>query len=83
MVLSAHDLWSHISRSAGGVLGIVWIPHTGDTEVGSAEIALLIEYEVLRFDVSMECAVSMEILKSQNDASDEEFCHQTNSLVCS
>lgn len=51
--LLAHDLGCHVARSAGGIFRVVWVPDTGDTEVGDLEVAFLIEYKIFRFDITM------------------------------
>lgn len=48
-------------------MSIIWIPDPGNTEICGSEIALFIKDEVFRFDVSMESAVVMEVLKSENN----------------
>lgn len=67
MILSAHYFRCHIAWGSWGVLSIIWIPDPGNTEICGSEIALFIKDEVFRFDVSMESAVVMEVLKSENN----------------
>lgn len=63
MVLSTHNLRSHISRRAGRVLSIIWIPDTCDTKISGPEISLIIKDEIFRLDVAMQRAVMMEVLE--------------------
>jgi len=54
MVLTAHDLGSHIARSATGLAGVVGRQDPCYTEIGQAKIALVVKDEILRLDVSMD-----------------------------
>lgn len=73
MVLPAHDLGSHITRRARSLLRVVWTPLPRDSKVCNPQIAVLLEDEVLRLDVSVYYVIAMDELKSQYDASRKEF----------
>jgi hypothetical protein len=49
------------------------IESLGDSKVCQSGIALFVEDNVLRLDVSMDDALAMKILKSQNHASNNEL----------
>lgn len=72
VVLPAHHLRSHVAGSARGILGVVRVPHSRDSEVCGPEVAVGIEDEVLRFDVAVECAVGVEVLERQDNTGDEK-----------
>ena len=73
VVLAAHHFGCHITRSARCVLGILWVKNSCNTEVGNPQIPLIVKNKVLRFDVSMQNAVLVKILKRHQHARAEEF----------
>lgn len=74
MILSAHNLGSciyllnekptHISWCARGVLGVVRVPHSRDSKISHSHIALVIKYQVFRFDISVQNALPMKKLQA-------------------
>jgi hypothetical protein len=73
MILAAHDLWSHIAGSTTSVSVIVWFDNTGNTQVCGTQVALVIKDQILRFDVAVDNIIEMEILKSNQNASDKKL----------
>jgi len=73
VILPAHDLGCHIARSTRGVVGVVRSPHSRDAKVCYADVAIVIEKQVLRLDIPMYDSTIMHVLKSNNDTSDEEL----------
>ena len=78
MILTAHDLGSHVARRARCVLRIFWVPQTGDTQIGDSEVAVFVEDEVLRLDVTVQDGVLVQVLKAEKHASDEELYRFSN-----
>ena len=74
MILSAHYLWSHVTRRSTGVLLVLRIPDSSNTKICDSEVAILIKNEVLWLNVSVNDALIMNILEALDDASGEEFC---------
>lgn len=74
MGLLAHDLGRHVAWSAGRVLGVVRVPHSSDTQVSDLKVAIRVENQVFRFDVSMQDTLLVQVLQSEEHAGDEEPC---------
>lgn len=72
MRLSAHDLRRHVTRRARRIFLVLRIPYSRDTEVSDLKIAITVKDEVLGLDITMQNALLMEILESQQHASNEE-----------
>ena len=53
VILTAHDFRSHVAWGARRVLGVLWVPATGNSEIGDSQIAILVKDEVLRLDISV------------------------------
>ena len=84
MVLSTHHFRSHVSRRAGRVLRVIWIPDACDAKISGPQISLIVKDEVFGLDVSMQRAVMMEVLERQDNAGYEEFLDEVETiLVCS
>lgn len=73
MILSTHHFWCHIPRSPRCVFLVLRVPDTSDTEVSDPKVAILVKYEILRLDVTVDNALVMNIFKSLNDTGSEEF----------
>jgi hypothetical protein len=73
VLIPGNDFWSHVARSSRGVLLVVGRVYPGDAHVGQPEIAFRIEDQILRFDVSVEDTVIMQVLQAEGDAADEKF----------
>lgn len=73
MILSTHDLRSHISRRSWRVLRILRCPLSRDTKVGDSHVTVRIHEQVLRFNISMNDTVVVHVLKTDYAASNEEF----------
>ena len=73
MILPAHDLRSHVARRARSVVGVVGGPNPGNAHVGDVHVALLVEQQVLRLDVSVDHAISMHIVQAHKYASHKEL----------
>ena len=64
MVLPTHDLGCHIPRRSRRVLRVLRVPESGDTQICDPHVAIHIEYQVLRLDVSVKNCVFVEIFKT-------------------
>ncbi len=73
MVLPAHDLRRHVARRAAGLLGVVGAPDPSDAEVRQPQVAMGVEDQVLRLDVTVQDASLVDVLQGDEDARDEEF----------
>ena len=65
VILSTHNFGSHVARSATGVLGVLRVPNSGNTQVSNSQVAVLVENQVFRLNVSMEDAVLVQVFETQ------------------
>lgn len=73
MVLPAHDLWSHITWSAAGILFIFGIPNSSYAEVCNSDVSFVIEYQIFRLDVPVDYTIIMKIFQTMDDTGCEEL----------
>ena len=73
VILAAHDFGSHISGRARGVLGVLRIPQTCNTQICDPQIAILVKDKVLRLNITMQDGILVKIFEAQKHASDKEF----------
>ena len=66
MVLSAHHLWSHVSRSATGLTRVVGRQDPCHTEISQTKVAFVVKDEILRLDVPMDDELCVDSLKGVN-----------------
>ena len=69
MIESQHNFRSHVTRRARSVLSVLRAPDASNSEVCDAQIAIAVDDQVFRFDVSMNDLLLMNILKSRNKTS--------------
>ena len=81
MVLSAHDFWCHVARSARRVFGVLRIPEAGNSEVCNSQETIFVKDEVLRLDVSVKNGILMQVLKAEEHASNKELYINSNHRV--
>lgn len=72
MRLAAHDLRSHVARRARRIFLVLWVPNSCNTKISDLKIAILVEDEVFRLDVTMQNALLVEVLERKQHASYEE-----------
>lgn len=72
MVLSAHDLGSHVARGSTGVFLVLWIPNPSNSKISDPEIPIGLKHQVLRLDVSVNYSFVMHVFKSYDNTSDVE-----------
>ena len=53
MILTAHDLWSHVAWRSRRILSILRSPHPCNTEISDSQITIVIYDKILWFDISM------------------------------
>ena len=73
VILTTHHFRCHVTRSTRGILRVLRVPKSGNSQISNAEIALLVEDQVLRLDVSMKNGVLVEVLEAEEHAGNEEF----------
>ena len=73
MVDSTHYLWSHVTRRARCILRIFRTPQSGDSEVSYPEVAIMINDQILRLDVSVDDILLVACFQSRDEAGTEEL----------
>ena len=76
VILSAHYLRSHISRSTRSFRSVVRIPNPSNPHVRDSDIPMIIKNQILRFDISMYDSLIMHVLKSNDHITNDEFWSQ-------
>ena len=74
MVLPAHYFRGHVARSSTCVSIIVGLDHPSYAQVSGSEVSLVVKHQILWFDVPMDDVVEVKVLKSHQNAGNEEFC---------
>ena len=72
MVLTAHNFWRHIAGRAGSVLRVLLAPITSDTKVGDAEVALVVDDQVLWLDITVNNRLFVAVLEAGDEAGHKE-----------
>ena len=72
MWLLAHYFRSHITWSSWGILWVIRVPYTSDTQVSDFQITIFVKNKVFRFDVSMKNTFLMQIFERQQHTSYEK-----------
>lgn len=57
MILLENDFWRHVARRSGGFVRVFPLELLCNSEVGYLDVAVLVENEVLRLDISVYYAV--------------------------
>ena len=73
VVLTAHDLGSHVTWSSRCVFRVLGVPESCNTEISDAQVAILVEDQIFRLNISVENCVLVEVLKAKEHAGDKEF----------
>lgn len=73
MVLTAHDLWSHIAWSSRRVLGVLRIPSSCNSQISYSQIAAFVKNEILGLDISVQNGVLVQIFQAKKHACDEKL----------
>ena len=72
MRLLAHYLRSHVPWGSRGILGVIWVPYSSNTQVSDLQITIFVENQVFRFYVSMKNTFLMQIFERQQHTSNEK-----------
>ncbi len=72
--LTAHNLRRHVAWRTGRVLLVFRVPNTRDAQVCNLEVAIRIEHQIFRFNVSVQDALLVKVFKGHEHACDEEAC---------
>lgn len=72
MRLLAHYLRSHVSWGSRGILRVIWVPYSSNTQVSDLQITIFVENQVFRFYVSMKNTFLMQIFERQQHTSNEK-----------
>lgn len=67
MILSAHNLWSHIAWRARSILGVIFSPNSGYAKVCYPDISVALDDQILGFDVSVYDIFLMNILEARHE----------------
>lgn len=73
MILPAHDFRSHVAGRTRRIFRVLWVPNPCDAEVCDPHVAMLIENKILRLNIPMQDAVSMQVLQTSDHTRDKEF----------
>ena len=72
VVLAAHDLGRHVARRSARLTRVISRENTGDAEVREAQVAFIVENQVLGLDIPMDDQLCVDGIKGVNEARDEE-----------
>lgn len=72
MILTAHHFRRHVSWSARGVLGIIFAPNSCDSKVGNSKVAVWLNNQIFRLDVSVDDIFVVDVLEASDKTSHEE-----------
>lgn len=73
MILSAHNLRGHISRSSTGIIGVILPVLPRDTKISDSQISFRVQNKILRLDIPMNNFVFMHVFEPNDDISHKEF----------
>jgi hypothetical protein len=73
LVFTHQHFWSDVTRMARGVARVVLLPQSGKTKVNDLDEAITFEHDVVWSDISMDDAVVVDELKSQDYACDNKL----------
>ena len=69
---AGNSRFTHVARRAAGVRAVLGFHEASNTEISESEVAVLLEDQVLRFEVSMDDLPVVNILQRHHDAGHEE-----------
>ena len=73
VILAAHDLGSHIAGRARCVLRVLRVPQTCNTQIRDPQVTILVKYQVLRLDITMQDGILVKIFEAEKHAGNEEL----------
>lgn len=76
MILFAKNFGRHVTGCTAGFFGILLFEIASDSEVSDSQVTLVIQYYVLRLDVSVDDVLLVEVIESL-----EETCYEELGLL--
>jgi len=73
VILSAHDLRSHVTRCTGSVLRILRLPNLGNSHVCYAQVAILFHNYIFWLNIPMNYTLRVHVLEPEHHACDHEL----------
>ena len=64
MILTAKNLWSHISRCSTCIAWVIVSPFSSNSKICNSCISFTIQYYILRFNVTMYYLIFMQIFQT-------------------
>lgn len=74
MILSQQHFWRHIARCPARLMSILGFPISGNSQISNPTVAVLVDYDVLRFHIAMYYVPQVQMLKTLDDTTHYEFC---------
>jgi hypothetical protein len=74
VILPTHYFWRHVARRPRSILAVLFPLNLCNAHICDPNVTSLFHDDVLRFDISMDDALSVHILKSLHHARDDKFC---------
>lgn len=69
-----YNLRSHVSGCSTGVLRVVWLNFTWNSQISYSDVASIINNKVLRLQVPMNYLLTVQILKTNNHTTQDKSC---------
>ena len=73
VVLSTHNLWRHVARSAWSVRGVILLKNSRYAHVCDSEVAVVLHNNILGLYVSVNHVFVVHVLETNHHAGDHEF----------
>lgn len=73
MILPLHNLRSHISWCSRCVFLVLSFHSPRDAKISNSQVALLVKNEILRFEISVDYVLFVEVLKGEDKTRNEEL----------
>ena len=73
VVLSAHHLWSHVSRCSARIVRVILPVLTRDAEISNSQVSISIKDQILRLHIPMNDVVLMDVLESNDHVGHEKL----------
>lgn len=72
VILAAHHFRRHVAGRAASVLRVVLSPDPSNSEVRDSKIPIIFNHQILRFDVSMNDILVVDVLEARDQTRDKE-----------
>ena len=73
VILPTHHLRCHIARRSRSIFRVLWVPYSSDTQVSNTQVTLFVEHEILWLDISVQNAVLVQVLQTEQHTRHKEF----------